>query len=381
MIRSSFSVDKVPSGITEVNEKRVMVVTTLNAINYGAVLQAYAFHTFLNECEIDNYFLNRERSHSVYFAKITRNANIFKQLFQLSLRLLYLPQIRRKVLRFGDFIEKNIAVSHTYLSDQDIRDNPPQADLYITGGDQMFNVSNGICYANFLDFGSQTIKRGSFSTSLGIPEVPQQYMDEFRRLLKRYDSLSLREAEAAEYVSTLCNVPCTTNMDPVFLLSKEQWSQIAAKKSRKTSGKYILVYELLHNSGVNSAVIRLTEMTGLPVIIISNNARNYVKGGKVFRDAGPTEFVRYFRDAEYVITTSYHGTCFSVIFEKKFFSLIRAHGEVRINSLLAKLGLKDRIISDASGITTDEVCYSTSREIIAEERDNATEYIRGFINE
>lgn len=95
----------------------------------------------------------------------------------------------------------------------------------------------------------------------------------------------------------------------------------------------------------------------------------------------PVDFLRYFRDAEYVITNSFHGTCFSIIFEKKFYSLIKECGEVRINSLLSKLSIEDRIIHDPSEVSTNEICFERCREVISKERDRAREYIKEIIHE
>lgn len=362
-------------------DMKVLVVTTQNAINYGAVLQSYAFHKFLSECEVENYFLNLSRLSSAYFQRLKLDATLPGQLFDLWWRVIWLPQIRRKVKKFEKFSTDNIKLSRLYDNAQAVINDPPEADLLITGGDQMFNASTGIRPIHFLNFGPQNVKRVSYATSMGVNEIPRKYLDEFRELLSCYSALSLREECAADYIEKICNVPCRTNIDPVFLFSQERWNQLIGDYSIKQPKKYILVYSLLYDAGLNAIIKQMASFVRLPVIIISNYARNFTRGGKVIRDAGPIDFLRFFRDAEYIITNSFHGTCFSVIFEKKFFSLTKEHEDMRIISLLRKFGLQDRIIRDPSEVSTQEICFDKSRKIISAERDRAREYIREIIHE
>ena len=359
---------------------KALVVTSQNAINYGAVLQSYAFHQWLKEQQIDNVLLDLKRASPVYVQKLVLNANFPGQLYDLFLRIIYFPEIRRKVRRFEEFIADHIATTRLYDTIQAVIDDPPQADVYITGGDQMFNIHAGIRPTNFLFFGSKDTKRVSYSTSMGMAAVPKVYMERFVSLLNKYSLLSLREESAAKYLSQVCNVPCRTNIDPVFLLTKEQWNNVIPVGDKK-QGKYILVYPLLYNANTNAVIKRLKALTGLRVMIISQRARNYAKGGKVIRDAGPSEFLHLFRDAEYVVTTSFHGTCLAILYEKKFFSLIRESGEVRINALLEKLELQDRIIKDPGEVSTREICFNRAQDIINIERTRAKEYIEEIFSE
>ena len=358
---------------------KTVTVTYHNAINYGAVLQAYALQKTLFDLGIDDEIVDIKRNEKVYFREFTIGKYLPSQIYNNIINLLYITKTMNRVCKFKKFVENNIKTTRYYRTSRELIEDPCAADAYITGSDQMFNTNfDGLNIAGFLKFGGDEIKRISYATSMGPANVSEKYLEDFVSAIKAYNWLSLREKSAADYISKLCSVPCSTNIDPSLLLTKDDWSQLSSKSTLPKKAmpcKYILVYVLLHNHLLNDAIKKLKNQTSLKVIVINPYSRVLAKGDVIIRNAGPIDFLELFKNAEYVLTTSFHGTCFSLLFEKKFFSFIRKTGETRINNILKMLNLSDRIITDVSKLNLDEISYDDVNEILQSERVKTSEYL------
>jgi hypothetical protein len=255
---------------------------------------------------------------------------------------------------------------------------PPEADCYITGSDQVWNVFNGIKREFFLDFGDEKIKRVSYAASIGIYDVSKKNKEEFIKLIKRFKKISVRENQSKIFIEKESNIKCCVNIDPVFLQSKERWAQIANKAN--LCEKYILCYPILHHPLLNEALKKLKDSTGYKVIILNPDARTKIKGDKIIRNAGPKEFLDLFQNAEFILTTSFHGVAFSIINEKKFFSFINPHAPSRINNILNILDLEDRIVTDINDIRRDDINYSNVNKLKKIEVDKSIKYLKDLCN-
>lgn len=362
---------------------KVLISTSQNAINYGAVLQSYAMGRFLNNMNIDYSMLNYFEKYNLYFSKC--NFNSRKELLSSILvnlyNLAYIFSKREQLKRFEFFLENNIARTREYKTLEDLQRNPPTADVYITGGDQMFNCHGGVGVQGFLRFGDEKIKRYSFSTSMGIKEPPKQYLNEFISSLNKFETISLREDSAKKYIDEHCNVKSQVNLDPVFLLDKDQWLKLIENQPKSYKKPYILVYELLFHPLTEAVIKKVNESNNFDIVVLSAWARNRIRADKVVRNAGPAEFINLFVNAEKVVTTSFHGTCFSILFEKDFYSLIDEKKEVRISNLLKKFNLEDKMVTSKLPASTKREAFSYSKNIINLEREKAKKYLRSICGE
>lgn len=341
-------------------------------------MQAYALQKQLAKLGVTDEILDLKRQGRVYFRKFGSYRTLLSDAYNNAFNLLYVFKTLSRVNRFKSFAVHNINLTGRFNSFQEIAQNPPQADVYISGSDQTFNTHSGVNPYKFLKFGSEETKRISYASSMGKPEVEDRYLDEFIAAINRYRFLSVREACSAAYLSKLCNVPCSSNIDPTLLLSVEEWSHLAAGARpvcKEQQCKYILIYPILHNSLLGEAVRKLQKETGYKVIVINPYARKYVDGDRIIRDAGPLEFLNLYKNAAYVITTSFHGTCFSILFQKPFAALIRRTGEIRITNLLNLLDMQERIISDVNDLSIGPISFDRANDILAAERKKSVEYL------
>lgn len=138
-------------------------------------------------------------------------------------------------------------------------------------------------------------------------------------------------------------------MDPSLLLSGEEWNRYCEKKQLpiKKGEKYLLIYRLANSAVVYDTAKRVADKYGLKVYEIGTTLRKNKIVDKLIGGASPEEFLWLFSNAEYVVTNSFHGTAFSVNFNKNFYSVLPSKRTSRITSLLEKLGLEDRIIKNS----------------------------------
>ena len=216
-------------------------------------------------------------------------------------------------------------------------------DLYIAGSDQLWNCGKvNIDTTYLLDFVKDNKKKASYATSIGLKDFPDKYKSKYKKYLSQFSSLSCREKSAANMVEQLTGKHCENVMDPVFLLKKAEWSAIARKNSEELSGQYVLAYVLGEDAELENAAFQYATQNNLRLVHISS--RMYLN-----KKCGPLEWLWYFNNAEIVFTNSFHGTAFSIIFNKQFWVNISnmditRQSSDRITDLLNLCGLNNRLL-------------------------------------
>ena len=197
---------------------KTLTVTIHHSTNYGASLQAYALQKALENMGYENEI----------FEYPYRNNNITKKTVKGTLRSYYLKFL--KVLRggkterlsehFANFHKEKMKLTRIYESMDDLRNDPPVADAYITGSDQVWNLAtkNEFIPARFLDFGPKEVKRISYAASVEVLKYSEADKDMVRRCLSAFDGISLREESACEYIKDITGRTTVHVVDPVFLL-------------------------------------------------------------------------------------------------------------------------------------------------------------------
>lgn len=214
---------------------------------------------------------------------------------------------------------------------------------YIVGSDQIWNpdITFGLRKAYFGAFESKNKKKViAYAASLGGTELSGEYDDEFARLLRFVNAVSVREKEAVPYIKRFFQGDVTVVPDPVLLLKQEAWQKVEVLSGR--SG-YILIYMTERNDTLIACAKKLSYIKKLPVIELRSEAG---KGDITFITdyvAGPSEFLGYIHGADYVLTNSFHGIAFSIIYHKKFQAFLHKSLGVRLRNILEICELEDRI--------------------------------------
>ena len=357
-----------------------ITVTTQKAINYGAVLQALALHKIQGELGIDNRLLNLPSLSKMFMPipKMISKQMLIACAVNLT-HILHLKEQRSLRYKFDRFLSQNISQTKEYGSIAELTNDPPIADFYINGSDQVFGLRGEFDLERMLQFGDEITKRYSYAASLGEYDWSEEEKKTFARMIEKFSMISVREQYAKEYIEGFANVSCEVHVDPVFLLQRDEWDAIAAE--RIVEEDYILCYPLIGNSDTQTVLDELKKKTGLKTVCVQTFPRRRVKADKYIFDAGPEEFLSLFKHAKYIVTTSFHGTAFSLIFEKPFYTMIKNYKSQRMTDLLNMVGLSERIYSPEISINDDDIDFSQCRKIIKEERQRGIDYLKRVIED
>lgn len=256
--------------------------------------------------------------------------------------------------RFEHFRGRHIKItSRKWKSAGELKKSPPVFNAYVCGSDQIWNPfmcrpgnRPGFDRAYFLDF-APAVNRISYAPSISIPRIPDNLADEFVSLTNGIQRVSCRERAGAETIAQLCRREVRWVADPVLLLSAEDWRDLAGPPPGE---RYLLCYFLGAAEGYRAFARELARTHGLGVKVISANPDDTeALGAEDVSSIGPAEFLSLIMGATFVCTDSFHGTLFSIIFERPFFVFERpgSAGQKsmasRLHSVLGRLGLSARL--------------------------------------
>lgn len=316
---------------------KICTITCQNAVNHGARLQCYALVHWLQKqghrVEVIDYRPACSMDAKLWYwpgLSIKRWAKLF----------LYYPERKRNIERrksFDDFSTKYLPLTkHVYYSIEDLKKNPPLADLYIAGSDQIWNTTfpNGTDPAYYLDFGSIEIRRESFAASFATEQLKPGTESFVKENLTRFNKITVREQSALKILESL-GIEGTLQEDPVFLLSASEWDEIA--DGTGFGEKYVLVYDFYLGDDIKKEAQRIAKEKGLKIYSICNSNLPYADKNFVF--AGPETFVSLIKNASFVVSNSFHGTAFAMIYGVPFRVLDRPDGlNIRMHDLLERTG-------------------------------------------
>lgn len=313
--------------------------------NFGAMLQAYATAHFINsngfDAEIVNYYpLHVERSNKFVPHKFSFKGYIrsFYAKMSWSMRENY-----RHFTRFHG----SMKLSRRYYSLDDIYNQKTDYDIHLVGSDQVWNVENGIPEKAYfhLDFLDDNEKKISYASSIASDQIPEAIRPRMKRLLSRFNFLSVREDVAAQLVEELIEKKVKHVVDPTFFLDKQGWLSMIGE-DRLVEAPYILYYGFDTDENIQYVISHAKKNLGIQTVIVTPQPSTPFKADKVIRSAGPLEFLKLVNDAALVITSSFHGVAFSMNFNVNFFALKYKKRNSRVESLLRVADLSGRLVPD-----------------------------------
>jgi len=350
---------------------KIGILTFHYAINYGAVLQAYALREMINtfegyEAEIINYIPDEYVYYPYEHGEQGRDK--FKQ----------------KRDKFGRFITTCLKVKENV---EHVVDGHGY-DYICVGSDQVWNVAlrENVDLEYFLPNINDNIKCISYAASIGT-NVNEINIDLFRKYLSKFQSISLREDEGYKYIiQSKCLKECQIVLDPTQLLNKEKFETLIPVKERIT-GKFIFFFWYDNDDNmykVAEFVNMLSRMYSIPIIHSAINAPQYLftENSRCMMYEGVEDFLWYLKNAEYVVTNSFHGLALSVLFEKNLYVYIAELRRSRLDNLVKMFGLENRVIDryiSPKEINWD-INYDEIRKRLNIEKVNSIDYLRSAIN-
>lgn len=345
--------------------KKVGILTFNNAINYGALCQMYGLYTVLSggkdDVKVINYTdLTIENRYKLFQRKGNLKSDVKELLF-------YFVRLREKkaFVKFKERIALTVPVSDAELQNLTF-------DSIVVGSDQVWNLTltnNNLTYY----LGWFEGQKYSYAASFGVNEFDDNFEKRINQL-KDFDKISVREENARVFLNGL-QIQSYCNIDPVFLLDSKEWKNISIKPVYRKP--YLLIYTIGYSDEIIAYAKAYATKNNLKIVYIADDVL-YKKGIKVVRGVSPEEWIGLFCYADCVITNSFHGTAFSIIFNKTFFcDFVKTNFKntnTRIDNMLKKFGIKNRNIH----ANINDIDWQQVNERIQKEREKSLNYLNSI---
>ena len=309
--------------------KKIALLTFWKNANHGTALQAFALCKYILRLGFNaEYILYNSR---VGISKKTSLIRKFIEVFNLF--KFYgikgvVEEDKRKIpsnenhliLQFWN----KIPHSNVVYNKQSCRESLDLYSLFIVGGDQLWNpyitISN---YFYLLDFVDVPSKKHSYCPSFGVSSLSESYLKKLKRHLTSFSNIGCRDTIISTFLSDFLKKKVTNNVDPVLLLSKNEWQDVM--EPLPLPPKFILCYQLGDLHKVRISAKELAEQKRIPVLFLTHDSAPVS-----ISNISPNNFIYIIANADIVVTDSYHGILFSIIFEKKFVPFYKRFGDESI---------------------------------------------------
>lgn len=343
--------------------KKIGLITYHNPCNYGATLQAKASVEFFKElgynCEIIDYTPITMRGFGKFSNAYNSVSNSkFNSIKRLIVTLLKLPSYRLMKRKFDIYVKDELVTTKNYDSIEKLKLSVPEADIYCTGSDQVWNnyYTRNFEDAFFLDFTPSNKLRISFSSSFGKTDYTDEEKAYIKDKLKKYSYLSVREESGVSFLKNLGFQDVDLILDPTLMIKPTYWDDYAKEINENN---YVLVYQIHGDSKAFEYAKEYARKKNKKIIKISSYIYHQKFGCKNVLLPDINEFLGLFKQADKVFTDSFHGTVFSLLYEKNLSIVLPTNFSGRIGTLLNRLQVNNLVIENKDDIFVDNIDYST----------------------
>lgn len=354
---------------------KIGIITLNGYFNYGNRLQNYALQSYLESLGHEVETLRLNRSNDKNFKSST--LNFLKNNVKKIIRFKKMKNEDSRAIIFKNFSSKYIKeTAQEYSIYEDLNSLNSKYDFVVIGSDQVWNPSmnktNSAYFGAFMD----TEKVISYSASFGVSRLDSNHIQFYTNKLNHINKISVREKDGARLVNELTGKQVPVLVDPTLLLDKNDWKKVA-KKAPGIDKPYLLTYFLggipdEHISKIN----RIAKSNNLNIINLGdpNDAVSY--------RTGPSEFISYIEHCELFCTDSFHGTVFSILFEKPFIVYERQGKESmfsRIETLLETFSLQNRVNYNIKDNEVFNVDYSAKDDALKKEIEKSKHFLNNAL--
>lgn len=349
---------------------KIGLLTYHRSSNNGAMLQTYATCRALKELGHDVQIVDIRQPEVAHTNPVVK----------LLVRLIYLKREYDTL----NFRKKFYApLTCNYSSIDQLRKSPPYVDCLIVGSDQTWNpnIAKDVLLAYFLDFGSDETRRISYASSFGLSEWPKScpFTGKVYQALKRFSSLSTRENTGVRILKETFDRESTLVVDPTMLFNEYHELVSDIKENNE-----IVCYKIHRNTDFYAHVGKVKSLVGIPVRLLNNSFP--VKGLRYTYPPSVAKWIRLIAGAKYVVTDSFHGCVFSILYKRRFAAILSHNGkDSRLLDLLKELGLEDRVFSSMEALSIDTswlspIDYETVDKKIEKLREKSWTYLKAALN-
>ena len=335
--------------------------------NYGSSLQTYALQQTIQKLGLKNDIINfRTDKQKDIYSVITKRKGV-KYAFKNLTHFIYYKPLKQKHKKFENFIKEDLVTTKEISDFAQLQTKCQGYDYYIAGSDQIWNpIPADFDWAYFLPFAEKG-KKISYAASFGPFAKPNDDVinDKIKNMLSDFKNISVREKASQSYIYSLIGQNGEVVCDPTLLLDAKSWRDFS-KDGIRLNKDYILFYTLFADRQMLKMAKILSKKLKLPIVVTNfTNQYDVINGFIKKYDCGPKDFLALIENAKFVLTSSFHGTVFSIIFQKPFFS-IRGMKDERISTLLKNFGFEDRAVDindiESKVKTAYEIDFSNSQK-------------------
>ena len=359
---------------------RTGIVTYHFVNNFGAALQTYALSKAIRDnCGCDVSVVDY-RHWFIRFTDTIRIMPVTTNREEILSGIKTIPLRLKRLKKFYNFQKNYFNLTKRYNTSWELKKNKPQCDKFVCGSDQIWNpiVTMGVAEPYFLGFENARNKKFSYAPSFGVSDIKKKDRNKMRPYLKNMSSISVREKEGISIVKKIADRKAVQLIDPTFLIQKEDWHKIALRP--KTKDKYILLYIMQRNDEIYDYVKKIKEELNIKVVEISRYGFKPDFIDETLINVGPREFVGLFENAEFVVTNSFHGLAFSIIFEKNFYLIPSKKFNLRMSNLTELFNITRNSIIKREELLKKSYDRNEIKNIIIKEREKAINFLKNNIN-
>lgn len=370
---------------------KIGILTFHWADDYGAMLQTYGLKTFLEEAgcvaEVIPYapYKCTGRYWLIPYILVKKasgeNKIAFRQIgYRLQQNCRMLPTFFKRKRYMRQFRKKHLS-KHTSVRKAD-KLSINGYHTVLVGSDQVWNpeLTLGLDDAYMGNMKKGNCKLVAYAASFGGSSLNENYTKKLKQsLCDNFDAISMREISAVSYVQSLVKVPVSCTLDPTLLIARESWEKVMRLPKEKG---YILVYNTAANEEVFEYAHQLAKKKNCKVIRLSsflNRLQDKYSSFENYLGAGPAEFLGLFAAADYVVTNSFHGTVFSVIFEREFTVFGYEGRTSRIADFLQKLELGQHLIQKVGQNVPQSIDWVKVKKLLSAEKEESVAYLQQHI--
>lgn len=356
-------------------EMKTGILTFVHTINYGALLQAYAMQALLEKNGIDSEFIDyicpsvrRQHDPKMLWSKLKlKNKILFPFLYCI---------YSKTQKKFAEFEKEYLRFSDVQYNRENISLTIDNYDSFLVGSDQVWNTDiTGGDMTYFLDFIPDKNKKLTYAASMGTADFPEQYRGKCYELVRDFAFVNVREKAGRQaLISNGISAECV--LDPTLMLDKEQWLQFVGERPHKN--KYIFKYMPPSDAEVIRKIRAYARKNGYEVFQAKRGIKP-IRGFKTITALSPTEFLTWLYHAELVISGSFHGVCFSVLFEKPFWAVSFNNNNKlmgRIDNILCELGLTERKYRNDIDFTDKKIDFAAANKKLNELKNASMEILK-----
>lgn len=355
---------------------KISIITFHCAHNYGAVLQAYALQEQLKLLGHNVSILDYRPDYLVAPYKLW-NKSRYQGTIQENIKafIVDLMTLFRRVVkyyRFEQFISKCLTLSSGA--------NNISSDVIVVGSDQIWSyrfTKFDPMYFGLIDNNKRT-PIIAYAASMEGYSLSTDQINIFKDLISNIDSISVREASLKKFVSEMSNKVVTHVLDPTLLIDKKCWQCFV--RPHMSDDKYVLIYDMKNVSNIKTYAENISRHINCRILQINPIVHKEWRRG-VKQTSSPAEFIRLFANASYVVTTSFHGTAFAIIFNIPFVTIkCNDHKESRLLSLLDSLSLNSRLVDSVNFDVNLEIDWTVVNRKLSDLKKISTDFINTSLN-